>query len=83
MTAHKFLVICQIHLSFFFHGVINGLLLQMKEAENAQRRSRFSAAVYHHLCAAKIQRAFRAHQALKMAKKQIHSVIYIQVCTLA
>lgn len=56
--------------------------LQMKDAENAQRRLRFSAEVYHHLCAVKIQRAFRAHQALKAARKQMHSVIYIQVCTL-
>ncbi|KAG5275923.1 hypothetical protein AALO_G00126000 [Alosa alosa] len=51
---------------------------RMMEAENAQRRLRFSAAVYHHLCAVKIQQAFRAHQALKAARKQIHSVICIQ-----
>ncbi|XP_036375779.1 abnormal spindle-like microcephaly-associated protein [Megalops cyprinoides] len=50
----------------------------LKEEAQSRRRQRFSAAVYHNLCAVKIQRALRAHWALKSAKKQLHSVIYIQ-----
>ncbi|TNM88126.1 hypothetical protein fugu_006347, partial [Takifugu bimaculatus] len=34
--------------------------------------------VFHHLCAMKLQRALRAHWALKSAKNQIQSVIVIQ-----
>lgn len=49
------------------------------EATSAQRRLRFGAAVYHHLSAIKIQRALRAHWALESAKRQIQSVIMIQV----
>uniref|UniRef100_A0A3B4C9Z9 Calponin-homology (CH) domain-containing protein n=1 Tax=Pygocentrus nattereri TaxID=42514 RepID=A0A3B4C9Z9_PYGNA len=48
------------------------------EAARAVRRQRFIAAAYHHLCAVRIQRALRAHWALKAAKKQISSVVYIQ-----
>ncbi|XP_029988612.1 abnormal spindle-like microcephaly-associated protein [Sphaeramia orbicularis] len=48
------------------------------EAANAQRRLQFTAAIFHHLHAIKIQRAVRAHWALQSAKKQIHSVITIQ-----
>ncbi|GAA6077323.1 abnormal spindle-like microcephaly-associated protein isoform X1, partial [Tachysurus ichikawai] len=47
-------------------------------AQEAARRHRFTAAAYHHLCALRIQRALRVHWALKAAKKQISSVIYIQ-----
>lgn len=46
---------------------------------NAEKRLRFTSAVFHHLSAIKIQRALRAHWALESAKKQIHSVITIQV----
>uniref|UniRef100_A0A674A6I7 Assembly factor for spindle microtubules n=1 Tax=Salmo trutta TaxID=8032 RepID=A0A674A6I7_SALTR len=42
------------------------------------RRVRFCAAVYHHLCAVRIQRALRSHWALQSAKRQITSVIFIQ-----
>ncbi|XP_036443214.1 abnormal spindle-like microcephaly-associated protein [Colossoma macropomum] len=49
-----------------------------KEAASAVRRHRFIAAAYHNLCAVRIQRALRAHWALKAAKRQISSVIYIQ-----
>ncbi|XP_016129302.1 abnormal spindle-like microcephaly-associated protein [Sinocyclocheilus grahami] len=53
---------------------------QVKEMACAARRLRFTAAVYHHLCAIKIQRALRAHWALKSAKRKISSVLYIQQC---
>ncbi|NP_001116845.1 abnormal spindle-like microcephaly-associated protein [Danio rerio] len=53
---------------------------QVKEMAFAARRLRFTAAVYHHLSAIKIQRAVRAHWALKSAKKKISSVLYIQQC---
>ncbi|KAL2090377.1 hypothetical protein ACEWY4_015065 [Coilia grayii] len=52
---------------------------RMQEAKDAQRRLRFSAAVHHHVCAIRLQRAFRAHRALKAARTQMHSVLYIQV----
>ncbi|KAM3876201.1 abnormal spindle-like microcephaly-associated protein [Diretmus argenteus] len=51
---------------------------QALEAAKAERRLRFSAAVFHHLSATRIQRALRAHWALQSAKRQIHSVIAIQ-----
>uniref|UniRef100_A0A8C9R525 Abnormal spindle-like microcephaly-associated protein ASH domain-containing protein n=1 Tax=Scleropages formosus TaxID=113540 RepID=A0A8C9R525_SCLFO len=52
---------------------------QLKKSEaQARRRQLFTAFVYHHLCAVKIQRALRAHWALESAKKQICSVICIQ-----
>ncbi|XP_036971161.1 abnormal spindle-like microcephaly-associated protein isoform X1 [Acanthopagrus latus] len=51
---------------------------QILEAAKAERRLRFTSAVYHHLSAIKIQRALRAHWALESAKRQIHSVITIQ-----
>ncbi|XP_066503146.1 abnormal spindle-like microcephaly-associated protein homolog [Hoplias malabaricus] len=49
-----------------------------KEAARSARRQRFIAAAHHHLCAVRIQRALRVHWALKAAKRQISSVIYIQ-----
>ncbi|XP_030584053.1 abnormal spindle-like microcephaly-associated protein isoform X2 [Archocentrus centrarchus] len=51
---------------------------QALEAARAERRLRFTSAVFHHLSAIKIQRALRAHWALESAKRQIHSVITIQ-----
>ncbi|XP_028818090.1 abnormal spindle-like microcephaly-associated protein homolog [Denticeps clupeoides] len=51
---------------------------KIKEAADARRRLHFSAAVYHHLSAVKIQRALRAHWALRAAKEQLTSVVYIQ-----
>lgn len=47
--------------------------------EKAAKRLRFASAVFHHLSAIKLQRALRAHWALKSAKDQIQSVIVIQV----
>lgn len=54
-------------------------MIQVFEAAQKARRLRFTAAVFHHLSAVKIQRALRAHWALESAKRQIHSVISIQV----
>uniref|UniRef100_A0A3P9LT42 Abnormal spindle microtubule assembly n=1 Tax=Oryzias latipes TaxID=8090 RepID=A0A3P9LT42_ORYLA len=51
---------------------------QVVEAARAEKRLRFTAVVFHHLCAMKIQRALRAHWALESAKKQINSVVTIQ-----
>ncbi|XP_052319840.1 abnormal spindle-like microcephaly-associated protein [Oncorhynchus keta] len=51
---------------------------RLREAASAERRVRFCAAVYHHLCAVRIQRALRSHWALRSAKRQITSVIFIQ-----
>uniref|UniRef100_A0A8C1ZHK3 Abnormal spindle microtubule assembly n=1 Tax=Cyprinus carpio TaxID=7962 RepID=A0A8C1ZHK3_CYPCA len=53
---------------------------QVKEMACAARRHRFTAAVYHHLCAIRIQRAVRAHWILISAKRKISSVLYIQQC---
>ncbi|XP_054645334.1 abnormal spindle-like microcephaly-associated protein [Dunckerocampus dactyliophorus] len=49
-----------------------------REVANAQRRLRFTGAVYHHLSAIKIQRALRARWALESATRQIHSVLAVQ-----
>ncbi|TKS75147.1 Abnormal spindle-like microcephaly-associated protein -like protein [Collichthys lucidus] len=51
---------------------------QVLEEAKAERRLRFTSAVFHHLSAIKIQRTLRAHWALELAKRQIHSVITIQ-----
>lgn len=56
-------------------------MLQVLEGANATKRLRFTSAAFHHLSAIKIQRALRAHFALEKAKRQIHSVITIQVQT--
>lgn len=53
---------------------------QIKETECAAKRHRFTAAVFHHLCAIRIQRAVRAHWALISAKRQMSVVLYIQQC---
>ncbi|XP_034149495.1 abnormal spindle-like microcephaly-associated protein [Esox lucius] len=65
-----------ITLQAHFRGWIARRLLQ--EEASAQRRMRLCAAVYHHLCAVRIQRALRAHRALQSAKRQITSVIFVQ-----
>ena len=58
-------------------------MFQALEAAMAERRLRFTSAVFHHLSAMKIQRALRAHWALESAKRQIHCVVAIQVNTKA
>ncbi|KAG1928362.1 abnormal spindle-like microcephaly-associated protein [Pimephales promelas] len=66
----------------YLQALWRGLLARqrVKEMACAARRHRFTAAVYHHLCAVRIQRAVRAHWALASAKKKISSVLYIQQC---
>ncbi|KAM6938261.1 abnormal spindle-like microcephaly-associated protein [Lycodopsis pacificus] len=51
---------------------------QVQERARAERRLRFTSAVFYHLRAIKVQRALRAHWALESAKRQIHSVITVQ-----
>ncbi|XP_029133780.2 abnormal spindle-like microcephaly-associated protein [Labrus bergylta] len=51
---------------------------QALEEARAERRLRFTSALFHHLSAIKIQRALRAHWALESAKRQIHCVVTIQ-----
>ncbi|XP_041134515.1 LOW QUALITY PROTEIN: abnormal spindle-like microcephaly-associated protein homolog [Polyodon spathula] len=57
-----------------------GWLVRKRISEETQaiRRLCFTAAAYHHMCAMKIQRMFRAHLALKHGRQQMHSVICIQ-----
>uniref|UniRef100_A0A4W3KHN6 Assembly factor for spindle microtubules n=1 Tax=Callorhinchus milii TaxID=7868 RepID=A0A4W3KHN6_CALMI len=62
-------------------AVWRGLRVRKEVAEQqfAAKRRCFTAAVYHHLCAVKIQRTYRSYVALKFAKEKIKSVICIQV----
>uniref|UniRef100_A0A8C8RGA5 Abnormal spindle microtubule assembly n=1 Tax=Pelusios castaneus TaxID=367368 RepID=A0A8C8RGA5_9SAUR len=59
---------------------IRAWLVRKKILDQKQKKRLlcFSAAVYHHLSAIKIQRAFRIHLVLKHAQMQIPSIIYIQ-----
>uniref|UniRef100_A0A4W3JTV4 Assembly factor for spindle microtubules n=1 Tax=Callorhinchus milii TaxID=7868 RepID=A0A4W3JTV4_CALMI len=61
-------------------AVWRGLRVRKEVAEQqfAAKRRCFTAAVYHHLCAVKIQRTYRSYVALKFAKEKIKSVICIQ-----
>ncbi|NXU52506.1 ASPM protein, partial [Turnix velox] len=54
-----------------------GYLVRKKISEQ-KRLLHFAAAAYHHLSAIKIQRAYRVHYTLKLAQKQISSVLTIQ-----
>uniref|UniRef100_A0A8D2NAL4 Calponin-homology (CH) domain-containing protein n=1 Tax=Zonotrichia albicollis TaxID=44394 RepID=A0A8D2NAL4_ZONAL len=60
---------------------IRGYLVRKKISEQKQKKRLlyFTAAVYHHISAIKIQRAFRLHLTLKLAETQISSVVVIQV----
>lgn len=66
---------CLVEKDTYLHTVV----FQALEGAKAGKRLRFTSAVFHHLSAIKIQRALRAHWALESAKRQIHSVITIQV----
>ncbi|XP_050833087.1 abnormal spindle-like microcephaly-associated protein isoform X3 [Serinus canaria] len=59
---------------------IRGYLVRKKISEQKQKKRLlyFTAAAYHHISAIKIQRAYRLHLALKLAKTQISSVLIIQ-----
>ncbi|KAM9824658.1 abnormal spindle-like microcephaly-associated protein [Neosynchiropus ocellatus] len=49
-----------------------------RRQDEVQSRLRFTAAVFHHLKAIKIQRAMRRHWALESAKAQVSYVVVIQ-----
>uniref|UniRef100_A0A8C6JGW8 Uncharacterized protein n=1 Tax=Melopsittacus undulatus TaxID=13146 RepID=A0A8C6JGW8_MELUD len=53
-------------------------LVRKKEQKQKKRLLYFTAAAYHHICAIKIQRAYRIHLILKLAQNQISSVLVIQ-----
>ncbi|NXE12287.1 ASPM protein, partial [Lophotis ruficrista] len=57
-----------------------GYLVRKKISEQKQKKRLlyFTAAAYHHISAIKIQRAYRIHLILKLAEKQISSVLVIQ-----
>ncbi|NXJ86043.1 ASPM protein, partial [Trogon melanurus] len=59
---------------------IRGYLVRKKISEQKQKKRLlcFTAAAYHHISAIKIQRAYRIHVILKLAQKQISSVLIIQ-----
>ncbi|NXQ92322.1 ASPM protein, partial [Nyctibius grandis] len=59
---------------------IRGYLVRKKISEQKQKKRLlyFTAAAYHHISAIKIQRAYRIHLILKLAQKQISSVLIIQ-----
>ncbi|XP_059677650.1 abnormal spindle-like microcephaly-associated protein [Gavia stellata] len=54
------------------------LLRKISEQKEKKRLLYFTAAAYHHISAIKIQRAYRIHLILKLAQKQISSVLIIQ-----
>ncbi|XP_052593061.1 abnormal spindle-like microcephaly-associated protein [Peromyscus californicus insignis] len=54
------------------------LILKVSEEKAKNRLLHFTAAAYCHMCAIRIQRAYRIHVAVRNAKKHIHSVISIQ-----
>lgn len=54
------------------------LILKVSEEKAKIRLLHFTAAAYCHMCAVRIQRAYRIHVAVRNAKKHIHSVISIQ-----
>ncbi|XP_043936192.1 abnormal spindle-like microcephaly-associated protein [Protopterus annectens] len=51
---------------------------KIADQRQADRRLHFTAAAYHHLCAVRIQRTYRAYSTLKRARSQMHSIIFIQ-----
>ncbi|KAM8883350.1 abnormal spindle-like microcephaly-associated protein isoform 2-T2 [Synchiropus picturatus] len=53
-------------------------LVYQQQRDEVQRQLRFTAAVFHHLKAIKIQRALRHHWALEFAKAQVPYVVVIQ-----
>ncbi|NXL31090.1 ASPM protein, partial [Glaucidium brasilianum] len=59
---------------------IRGYLVRKKISEQKQKKRLlyFTAAAYHHISAIKIQRVYRIHRILKLAKNQISSVLIIQ-----
>ncbi|XP_007939371.1 abnormal spindle-like microcephaly-associated protein [Orycteropus afer afer] len=64
----------------FLQAVIRRWLIRktILEHKDKIRLLHFTAAAYYHLSALRIQRTYKLHIAIKNAKKQINSVIYIQ-----
>ncbi|XP_014798831.1 PREDICTED: abnormal spindle-like microcephaly-associated protein [Calidris pugnax] len=58
-------------------ALVRGYLVRKKISEQ-KRLLYFAAAAYHHISAIKIQRAYRIHLILRLAQKQISSVLIIQ-----
>ncbi|CAO2637108.1 Abnormal spindle-like microcephaly-associated protein homolog [Lemmus lemmus] len=54
------------------------LILKVSEEKARIRLRHFTAAAYCHLCALRIQRAYRTHVAVRNAKAHVNSVISIQ-----
>ncbi|KAL6073202.1 hypothetical protein STEG23_031590 [Scotinomys teguina] len=54
------------------------LILKVSEEKARIRLLHFTAAAYCHMCAIRIQRAYRVYVAVRNAKKQINSVLSIQ-----
>ncbi|XP_030351430.1 abnormal spindle-like microcephaly-associated protein isoform X3 [Strigops habroptila] len=54
------------------------LFRKISKQKQKKRLLHFTAAAYHHISAIKIQRAYRIHLILKLAQKQISSVLLIQ-----
>lgn len=61
-------------------ALVRGWLARKRVSEQKAniRRFRFIAAAYCHMCALRIQRAYRRHVAMRNAKKHVNSVIVIQ-----
>lgn len=61
-------------------ALVRGWLVRKRVSEQKAkiRRFRFIAAAYCHMCALRIQRAYRCHMAMRNAKKHVNSVIFIQ-----
>ncbi|KAM6199525.1 abnormal spindle-like microcephaly-associated protein [Sarcoramphus papa] len=59
---------------------LRGYLVRKRISEQKQKKRLlyFTAAAYHHISAMKIQRVYRIHLVLKLAQKQISSVLIIQ-----
>ncbi|NWU96389.1 ASPM protein, partial [Upupa epops] len=57
---------------------IRGYLVRKMVGKKQKRLLCFTAAAYHHICAIKIQRAYRIHLTLILARNQISSVVIIQ-----
>ncbi|XP_060220381.1 abnormal spindle-like microcephaly-associated protein [Meriones unguiculatus] len=54
------------------------LILKVSEQRAKIRLLHFTAAAYCHMCAFRIQRAYRFHMAVKNATKHVNSVVFIQ-----
>ncbi|XP_037006810.2 abnormal spindle-like microcephaly-associated protein [Artibeus jamaicensis] len=56
----------------------SALKMQRSDGRASVRLLRFAAAAYHHLCAVRIQRAYRRHLAVQDARSHLHAVVCTQ-----